>query len=131
MFSGIAILFVPVTAIAAPGLAACVEAGASVQAMVLVASLALFCSVGAYLMMNIWQPRIPATDAGLIYTTEPVFTAIYVMFLPLPLGAFVGVIYQNEALTGSLMVGGSLILGANLLMQWKRPPHTPPLGPMG
>ncbi len=130
MFIGIAVLFVPVTLVAAPDWASCVRAGASVQAGVLVACLALFCSVGAYLLMNIWQPKVSATEAGLIYTTEPVFTAVYVLFLPAMLAGFIGGPYANEQLTLTLMLGGGLIVAANLLMQWKRPPHSPPSGPV-
>lgn len=130
MFLGIAILFLPITAIAAPNLTACYAAGASFQACVLIGCLAVFCSVGAYLLMNIWQPRVTAIEAGLIYTTEPVFTAIYVMFLPAVLGKFIGGQYANESLTHTLVIGGALILAANVLMQWKRPPHLPPVGPV-
>lgn len=130
MFLGIAILFMPVTAIVAPNMGACFEAGASIQSFVLIGSLALFCSVGAYLIMNIWQPRVTATEAGLIYTTEPVFTALFVLFLPAILGKLIGGIYPNETLSTSLITGGSLILAANVLMQWKRPPHLPPVGPI-
>ncbi len=130
MFLGIACLFIPITAITAPNLAACRTAGASFQAGVLIACLALFCSVGAYLLMNVWQRRVSATEAGLIYTTEPVFTAIYVLFLPAVLGGFIGGVYRNESLTLPLVVGGTLILAANVLMQWKRPPHLPPSGPV-
>ncbi|MEY3896467.1 MAG: hypothetical protein RLZZ214_1987, partial [Verrucomicrobiota bacterium] len=75
MFLGIAILFIPITVAVAPDLTSCLTAGASFQSLVIIAGLALFCSVGAYLLMNIWQPRVSATEAGLIYTTEPVFTA--------------------------------------------------------
>ena len=130
MFLGIAILLAPLTILMAPTLATCFTAGASVQALVLTASLALFCSVGAYLIMNIWQPRVTATEAGLIYTAEPVFTAIFVLFLPALLGDFIGSHYANETFTRMMVVGGSLILAANLLMQWKRAPHLPPLGPI-
>jgi drug/metabolite transporter (DMT)-like permease len=130
MFFGIAVLFVPITAIVAPNLASCVAVGASLQSFGIVACLALFCSVGAYLLMNIWQPRVPATEAGLIYTTEPVFTAIYVLFIPAMLGAFIGGVYANESLTTSMLTGGALIVGANGLMQWKRTPHLPPAGPV-
>ncbi len=129
MFLGISLLFVPITMIAAPDLAACFTAGASVPSFVFVASLAFFCSVGAYVLMNTWQPRVSATEAGLIYTIEPVFTAIYVLFLPSLLGRFIGSSYPDESMTAPLVIGGSLILGANVLMQWKRPPHAPPLAP--
>ena len=130
MFLGIAILFTPVTVIIAPNMNACFAAGASIQSFVFTSSLALFCSVGAYLIMNIWQPRVSATEAGLIYTTEPVFTAIFALFLPAMFGTFIGSNYPNETLTTSLITGGSLILAANALMQWKRPPHLPPVGPV-
>jgi drug/metabolite transporter (DMT)-like permease len=130
MFLGISILFIPITAVAAPGLADCVTAGASIPAFVFVGSLALFCSVGAYVLMNVWQRRVSATEAGLIYTTEPVFTAIYVLFLPVMLGNCIGSAYDNESLSIQMVIGGSLILAANALMQWKRPPHSPPSGPL-
>jgi len=130
MFLGIAVLFVPITVIVAPDLGASFAAGASLQAWVIVGALALFCSVGAYLIMNIWQPRVPATEAGLIYTIEPVFTSIFVIFLPAMLGSFIGGVYPNETLSAATAIGGSLILGANVLMQWKRPPHLPPAGPV-
>lgn len=53
MFLGIAVLFVPITASVAPDLASCITAGASFQSLVIIACLAPFCSVGAYLLMNI------------------------------------------------------------------------------
>ena len=106
-----------------------VAAGASWPAFALIFALALLCSVGAYGLMNCWQPRVSATEAGLIYTIEPVFTAGFVMFLPVMLGRLVGYPYPNESLTFSLISGGSLILAANVLMQWKRPPHPPAIAP--
>jgi drug/metabolite transporter (DMT)-like permease len=130
MFIGIAILFTPLTLVAAPRLIDCITPGASVQAFVFIGSLALFCSVGAYLLMNHWQRRVSATEAGLIYTAEPVFTAIYVLFLPAILGRFIGGSYPNETLSSELLIGGTLLLAANVLMQWKRPPHLPPVGPI-
>ena len=122
MFAGIAALLTPFTIMAAPELRTCFAAGASFQAMILVGCLALFCSVGAYLLMNIWQPRVSATEAGLIYTTEPAFTSVFVLFLPAVLGKFVGEPYPNETMSSSLLTGGGLILAANVIMQWKRPP---------
>jgi drug/metabolite transporter (DMT)-like permease len=130
MFLGIAVLFLPGTLAAAPGLTGFVMPGASLQAVVLVACLTLFCSVGAYLLMNVWQPRVSATEAGLIYTAEPVFTAIYVLFLPAMLGDFIGGGYPNESLSRQLLIGGTLILAANVLVQWRHPPRMPPAGPV-
>lgn len=66
----------------------------------------------------------------MIYTIEPVFTAVYVLFLPAMLEQFTGGDYPNEHLSTAMAVGGGLILGANLLMRWKRPPHLPPAGPI-
>jgi drug/metabolite transporter (DMT)-like permease len=130
MFLGIAGMFLLVTLLTAPNLNAFFIAGASLQSFVLITALALFCSVGAYVIMNSWQPRVSAVEAGLIYTSEPVFTAGYVLFLPAILGAFVGQTYPNEALTTPLVVGGTLIFAANLLMQWKRPLQLPATGPI-
>jgi drug/metabolite transporter (DMT)-like permease len=79
--------------------------------------------------MNSFQPRVAATEAGLIYTTEPLFTAGFAMFLPVLLGRLAGHPYANESLTTSLVAGGSLILAANLLMQWKQNPHPPSIAP--
>lgn len=130
MCAAIAITFIPIAALLAPQPAAMITAGASLPAFVLLLALALFCSVGAYLLMNVWQPRVSATEAGLIYTIEPVFTAGYALFLPALLGAFVGASYPNERITTTLVIGGSLILAANVLMQWKRPPHDPAIAPV-
>ncbi|WP_338289812.1 DMT family transporter [Luteolibacter sp. LG18] len=129
MCTAIALLFIPIAWLLAPTSGAMIAAGASWPAFALVAVLALFCSVGAYLLMNIWQPRVSATEAGLIYTIEPVFTAGYALALPAWLGGFVGASYPNETLTFSLVAGGSLILAANVLMQWRRPPHDPSIAP--
>jgi len=129
MCSFIALIFLPVSWVLAPSPAAMLAAGASWPAFSLILVLALLCSVGAYGLMNCWQPRVSATEAGLIYTIEPVFTAGFVMFLPALLGRLAGHPYPNESLTVSLISGGSLILAANLLMQWKRPPHPPAIAP--
>lgn len=119
MFAGIAALFLPVSWALAPSGATMLTAGASWAAFALLAALALFCSVGAYLLMNTFQPRVTSTEAGLIYTIEPVFTAAFALFLPALLGALAGLNYPNETLTRSLLVGGGLIIAANLAVQWK------------
>jgi len=88
---------------------------------VMFAGIAILFIPGAYLLMNTWQRRISATEAGLIYTSEPVFAALLVLFLPALLGNFIGHPYANETFSNLMIFGGSLILGANLLMQLKHP----------
>ena len=127
--AAIAVIFLPVAWFLAPDAGHLIRPAASWPAFTLLLVLALVCSVGAYGLMNSWQPRMSATEAGLIYTTEPVFTAAFVLFLPVMLGQLVGQAYPNESLTFSLIAGGSLILSANLLMQWKRRPHPPAIAP--
>lgn len=126
MFAGIALMFVPITLVVAPSWDACLQAGASVPTSTIVLILALVCSVGAYGLMNVWQRHVSATEAGLIYTTEPVFASAYALFMPGMMAGMFGVMYENESLTLSMCVGGGLILAANVLMQWKRKPHLPP-----
>lgn len=123
----IAVLFLPVCLVLSPDPSLLVRAGASWQSFTLVLALACFCSVGAFGLMNSWQPHVPATEAGLIYTTEPLFAAGFAMFLPALLAVFIGQAYANESLTVSLLTGGTLILIANILMQWKRIPHHSPV----
>jgi drug/metabolite transporter (DMT)-like permease len=130
MFIAITVLLLPFTLVSAPNLAACVSAGASLPAFGIICLLALLCSVVAYLLMNIWQPRVSATEAGLIYTTEPVFTGVFVLFLPALLSGAIHGNYPNEILSTQMIIGGGLILAANILMQWKRPPHLPAAGPV-
>ena len=127
MSAFIALIFLPFCFLLTSDPMLVIRAGSSVPTISILLALALFCSVGAYGLMNSWQPKVSATEAGMIYTTEPVFTAGFALFLPVMLGNFVGRNYPNELLTVSLLVGGSLIILANVLMQWKRPPHHSPL----
>ena len=127
MSSCIAVMYLPVSVLLASEPSHVFRAGGSWPSFCIVLVLAVACSVGAYGLMNTWQPRLPATEAGLIYTTEPLFTAGFAMFLPAILAGFVGQAYADESLNPSLLVGGTLIVLANVLMQWKRPPHHSPV----
>src|SRR5690606_31304621 len=89
-------ILLPIAWMLAPAPEAVVTAAASFTAITLILTLALVCSVGAYGLMNSWQPRVSATEAGLIYTTEPIFTAIFAMFLPAWLSEMTGHPYSNE-----------------------------------
>jgi drug/metabolite transporter (DMT)-like permease len=93
------------------------------QQFYLIAILVIFCTLLAFNLMNQCQKYIPASEAALIYTLEPVSTSLFATFLPICLSALVGVQYDNERLSMSLLIGGGLILFANLVMQiWG---HTP------
>jgi len=89
----------------------------------LIAILVVFCTLLAFNLMNRCQKYIPASEAALIYTMEPVSTSFFAIFLPLGLSRLVGIDYENEQLSMYLLIGGGLILAANLVMQiWG---HTP------
>ncbi|HRE79822.1 MAG TPA: DMT family transporter [Opitutaceae bacterium] len=82
--------------------------------------LTLLCTVGAYTLMNTWQPKISATEAGLIYCIEPVFGSIMALFLPAWFSVWAVITYPNELATWTLVVGGGLITLANLLVQLRK-----------
>lgn len=83
----------------------------------LMATLTVFSTLGGYLLMNYWQPFLTATQAGLIYCLEPVFTSLFALFLPGWISILAGITYANETLGLSLLVGGGLITVANALIQ--------------
>jgi drug/metabolite transporter (DMT)-like permease len=101
----------------------------SPEVIVYVAILVLFCTMGAYLLMNYWQPFIPAEEAGLVYAAEPVAASLFALFLPAWLSAFSGISYPNEQVTRRLVVGGGLISAANLLLQTRRRTTARPASP--
>ena len=79
--------------------------------------LVFFCTCGGYLVMNRWQRRVTATEAGLIYCLEPVFASAFALFLPAWFSTWAAIPYANETLSSSLLVGGGLITAANVLIQ--------------
>jgi drug/metabolite transporter (DMT)-like permease len=84
-------------------------------------ALCVFCTIGAFSLMNACQPKITATEAGLIYCIEPVFASGLALFLPALLSSLAAISYPNETATWSLLVGGGLITVANVLAQIKPP----------
>jgi EamA-like transporter family. len=81
-----------------------------------------FCTLGAFTLMNTYQPKISPTEAGLIYCVEPIFASLLALFLPAWFPALGGFNYPNEVATSHLLLGGSLITAANLLLQLRPPP---------
>ncbi len=86
--------------------------------------LVLFCTLGAYTLMNRWQRHVGATLAGLLYCVEPVFASGFALVLPGWFSSWAGVNYPNETLTTHLLLGGGFITVANILAQW---PASPPV----
>jgi drug/metabolite transporter (DMT)-like permease len=87
---------------------------------VLLAALVLLCTLGAFNLSNHWQKAVTSTEAGLIYTAEPVFASVFALFLPSLIAQWARLDYKNERLSTSLIIGGGLIVAANLVMQLGR-----------
>ena len=129
MFLGFAAWSAPVAVMAAPQFGDLWRVVASPAAVAHLGVLALACTVFAYGIMNLWQPKVSATEAGLIYCIEPVCAAVYALFLPGILSRWTGVSYPNEILTSTLISGGLLITAANVLLQIKWNPKPLPPDP--
>jgi len=125
MFALEALLFAGMAAGTAPHLADLATPWLSGPWLAYTGLLTLFCTLGSFILMNTWQPKITATEAGLIYCVEPVFASIMALFLPAMFAAWGGFTYANEHLTWHLLVGGGLITLANVLIQLKPPPKVP------
>jgi len=119
MFATEAVVFTLLALATAPSLAAIAAPFASPAWLLFTLTLTLFCTIGAFTIMNTFQPRITATEAGLIYCIEPVFGSLLALFLPGLFSVWAGIQYGNETATWTLLVGGSLITVANLLIQFK------------
>ena len=88
-------------------------------------ALTLFCTLGSFSLMNGWQPKVTATEAGLIYCVEPIFGSIMALFLPALFSLWSGISYANEHMTWTLVAGGGLITAANILLQTNPPRREP------
>ena len=117
MFATIAVLIAPVVLFTAPSAGAFVAIYRPVEVLTLIASIVLVCTLGAYMLMNVWQPHVTATEAGLIYCVEPISASMFAAFLPGCISRFAHIDYANEHLTKNLIVGGGLITAANVLIQ--------------
>jgi drug/metabolite transporter (DMT)-like permease len=120
MFAAIAVCFFPLALLSGPSADACLTIACSTHVAGLIAAITVFSTLGSFTLMNRWQPSVSAVEAGLIYSSEPLFTAIYVLFLPGWIGMWTGHGYANETWTASLIGGGLLITGANLLLHLRR-----------
>ncbi len=119
MFAGTALLALPVAVFNAPEAAALARAYADGSVLWMTGALVVFCTLAAYGLMNVWQRHISATEAGLIYCIEPVAASAFALFLPQWLSRAAGIDYANEHITRNLLLGGGLILAANVLIQFE------------
>ncbi|MEO6568205.1 MAG: DMT family transporter [Opitutaceae bacterium] len=122
MFGVQAFIYAAFTAILAPDRHAMIVPWTSGPWVIMTLVLTVICTLGAYGLMNAWQPKITATEAGLIYCAEPLFGSAMALFLPGMFSRWAAVDYTNETTTWTLLIGGSLITIANVLIQLKPPP---------
>ena len=92
-----------------------VSLGSKPQFWGLIAALSILPTLVAFALMNKFQPLISAVQAGIIYTLEPVFASAFAMFLPGILSALCVVSYANESFTLPLLIGGALVIAANVI----------------
>ncbi|MEY4939584.1 MAG: hypothetical protein RIQ93_1319 [Verrucomicrobiota bacterium] len=121
LFAVQAIILSSLTVVVAPTTAALLRPWHSELWVGFTVALTLLCTVAAYLLMNRWQPKITATEAGLVYCVEPIFASGFALFLPGLFSILPGVTYANEGATWTLAIGGSLITVANVLLQLQPP----------
>jgi drug/metabolite transporter (DMT)-like permease len=119
MFATTTVVLLPVLIGSGGTVARCVALYSSPASIVIIIFLAVACTVTTFGIMNEWQPHVPATEAGLIYCCEPMFTSIFALFLPGWVSRWSGIAYANEHVTARMILGGGLIMSANLLVQLK------------
>ncbi len=121
MFATEALVFAALAFMTAPSAGALVTPWTSGPWLGLTAILTVFCTLGSFSIMNAWQPKITATEAGLIYCIEPIFGSVMALFLPAMFSVWAAINYANEQATFHLLLGGGLITAANILIQLKPP----------
>jgi len=121
MFATEALVFAVLAGATAPDVATLVVPWTSPVWLAMTLTLTVFCTLGSFTIMNAWQPKITATEAGLIYCVEPIFGSVMALFLPALFSVWAGIHYANEQATVHLLVGGGLITAANILLQVKPP----------
>lgn len=103
----------------APSPAALLVLAASPSWWTITLVLTLACTLFCFVVMNTWQPRVTPTEAGLIYTIEPLSASVLALFVPVYLSSWFAIEYANERTTWRLLAGGALLTAANVLVQWR------------
>ncbi|PTY01158.1 DMT family transporter [Opitutus sp. ER46] len=127
IFATEAVIFAALALVTMPHAQALVIPFSSPTWVGLTLALTFLCTIAAFSLMNTWQPKITATEAGLIYCVEPIFSSLMALFLPALFSVWGGIAYANETVTWTLLVGGALITVANLVVQLNPPPKPVPI----
>jgi len=117
MFFGTALTVLPIVFITMHQPHDLIAAFSTPAAGTLTALMVLLCTLIPYVLMNYWQPYVAAPEAGLIYGVEPVFATMFALFLPGWISSSAGLKYLNEIATRHLLLGGGLIILANVMIQ--------------
>jgi drug/metabolite transporter (DMT)-like permease len=83
----------------------------------LMSVLILVCTVLSFMLMNHWQHYAGAVQASLIYGSEPLYASVAALFLPGWFSRLWSIEYSNETATPRLLLGGGLIMLANIVIQ--------------
>lgn len=117
-FAVAAVAYLPLVLATAPSAKALIQLYADPARLGVLVVLASVTTCLGLLLMFRWQRYVGALTATIIYCTEPIYAAVFAIVLPAGLSALFGIVYAAEAITGTLLLGGGLIIGANLLMHW-------------
>ena len=86
MFAGLAAALAPIAAYSAQSTHELTLLFASTQSVLILLALSMLCTTLTFALMNRYQPALSASEAGIVYGAEPVFTSLYALFLPSWLG---------------------------------------------
>ena len=124
MFSSIGLVVSPVLLYTARSFDDFTAALAPPGALAMIAIIVVFPTVGSFGLMNRFQKHVTPAEAGIIHACEPVFASALALFLPAWLSRWSHVDYANERLETRLLVGGSLVVAANVLLSLSSRPRT-------
>ncbi len=121
MFAAVALISLPLALLTQQAGSDWIAAGRAPAVLAYLVILTVVCTMITFSIMNRWQRFVTATEAGLIYCAEPIWTSLMALALPAWLGLAGGFVYTNESATSALLIGGALITAANVLIQLKPP----------
>jgi drug/metabolite transporter (DMT)-like permease len=120
MFVVTALVVTPVALVSGGGLAAWSGLAALPRFAETMLVVTVACTVAPFLLMNRFQKHVAATEAGFIYSAEPLFASGLSLVLPGLLATWMGVRYPNEVAGARLVLGGGMITAANAWAQVRR-----------